>query len=143
MVVSAVCLAPRAMAASGDQWLEDFAQARELSKTSNKPMLLDFTGSDWCPPCMQMDKQIFSSKKFQEFAKDNLVLMKVDFPVRKPQNVALQKQNAMLDQKLGVNQQYPTIVILSPEGKVLGAHLGFFYQGVDAFIQWIKDQTAA
>ncbi len=50
---------------------------------------------------MQMEKQIFSSKKFQAFAKDNLVLMKVDFPVRKPQNVALQRQNAMLDQKLG------------------------------------------
>lgn len=143
MVVSAVCLVPQAVAASGDQWLEDFAQASALSKKTNKPMLLDFTGSDWCPPCMQMDKQIFSSQKFQEFAKDNLVLMKVDFPVRKPQNVALQRQNAMLDRKLGVNEQYPTIVILSPEGKVLGAHLGLFYEGVDAFIQWIKDQTSA
>ncbi len=90
-----------------------------------------------------MNKQIFSTKKFQDFAKDNLVLMKADFPMRKPQNTALQQQNLQLDQKFGVNGSVPTVILLSPDGKVLAAHQGFFFEGLDAFIQWIKDNTAA
>ncbi len=50
LVVSAFCFAPRAIAAEGGGWLEDFAEASALSKKTNRPMLLEFTGSDWCPP---------------------------------------------------------------------------------------------
>lgn len=143
LMLSVVCLSSSAAAADEGGWIEDFAQASALSKKTNRPMLLEFTGSDWCPPCIQMNKQIFSTKKFQDFAKDNLVLMKVDFPMRKPQNTAIQQQNLQLDEKFGVNGAVPTVILLSPEGKVLGAHQGFFFQGLDAFIQWIKDKTAA
>lgn len=142
-VLSAMCFTPLATAAEDGGWIEDFAEASALSKKTNKPMLLEFTGSDWCPPCIQMNKQIFSTKKFQDFARGNLVLMKVDFPMRKPQNTALKQQNLQLDEKFGVNGAVPTVVLLSPDGKVLAVHQGFFFEGLDAFIQWIKDKTAA
>ncbi|GAT33453.1 thioredoxin-like [Terrimicrobium sacchariphilum] len=143
LVFSALGFVPLAAAAEDDAWIEDFAQASALSKKLNRPMLVEFTGSDWCPPCIQMNKQIFSTKKFQDFAKDKLVLMKVDFPMRKPQNTALKQQNLQLDEKFGVNGAVPTVVLLSPDGKVLAAHQGLFMAGPDAFIQWIRDNTKA
>src|SRR5947209_4080600 len=65
------------------QWLTDLPKAQAKAKAENKMLLMDFAGSDWCPPCMALKKKVFSSSEFEAFAKTSLVLVDVDFPRRK------------------------------------------------------------
>src|SRR5678815_4008777 len=89
------------MAAEGE-WLTDLAKAKEKAKTENKMVLLDFTGSDWCPPCKALHKNVFSSSEFVDYAKKNLVLVEVDFPISKKQSDELKKANAELEKQFKV-----------------------------------------
>src|SRR6476659_9880635 len=106
------------------EWLTDLAQAKSQAKTENKLVLMDFTGSDWCPPCKKLKKDVFSSEEFATFAKANLVLMEVDFPRAKKQSAELKKANDALSKKFDI-EAYPTVVVLSPEGKLLSKDTGY------------------
>jgi len=106
------------------EWLTDLAQAKSQAKTENKLVLMDFTGSDWCPPCKKLKKDVFSSEEFATFAKANLVLMEVDFPRAKKQSAELKKANDALSKKFDI-EAYPTVVVLSPEGKQLSKDTGY------------------
>src|SRR5439155_1331927 len=70
--------APLGSAASG--WLNDYKKAQQETKAGNKLLLLDFTGSDWCGYCIQLDKEVFSQPDFKEYASKNLILLELDFP---------------------------------------------------------------
>ncbi len=67
-------------------WTTDYKRAQEEAKASHKLLLLDFTGSDWCGFCIQLDKAILQQPQFRDYASKNLVLMEVDFPRRKAQS---------------------------------------------------------
>ena len=103
-------------------WLTNLAQAKSQAKAENKLILMDFTGSDWCPPCKKLKKDVFSSEEFATFAKANLVLVEVDFPRTKKQmekqSAELKKANEALAKKFDI-EVFPTVVVLSPEGKQL------------------------
>ena len=113
-------------------WDDDYAKAVAKAKTEKKMVLLDFTGSDWCGWCIKLDKEVFSTPEFKNYAKDNLVLVEVDFPQGKRQTKKLQEQNEKLQTEHKV-QGYPTIIILNPEGKKVG-QLGYQQGGPKAFI---------
>ncbi len=115
--------------AEGTQWLTDLGKAQAQAKQGNKLILMDFNGSDWCPPCMALRKQVFSSPEFQKFASQNLVLVDVDFPHAKEQSEALKKTNEALAEKFGVDG-FPTVVVLASNGKELDKTTG--YQGETA-----------
>lgn len=100
-------------------WLTDFAAAQRQAKAARKSMLLDFTGSDWCPWCMKLDREILATPGFREFADQHLVLVKVDFPIHHPQSAADQAQNAQLATQFQV-EGYPTLVVLNPAGQESG-----------------------
>jgi protein disulfide-isomerase len=100
-------------------WLSDFSKAQEEAKAGHKLLLLDFTGSDWCMWCRRLQAEVFSQPEFEEYAKKNLVLMKVDFPRAKPLSAELRRQNETLAQKFEI-QGFPTIVILNGDGKQVG-----------------------
>ncbi len=117
-------------------WTEDYAKAMETAKTEHKHVLLDFTGSDWCSWCMKLDKEIFDKPAFKTFAKDTLVLVKVDFPRATPISDKIKKQNAKLEQKFGI-EGYPTLFILDAEGKQVWKG-GYMEGGPDAFIKATK-----
>ena len=119
-----------ALAKSG--WGEDYEKALAQAKTEKKMVLLDFTGSDWCPWCIKLDKEVFATKEFQSYAKDNLILVEVDFPQSKSQEKKLKEQNEKLQSQFGI-QGYPTVVVLSAGGKKLG-ELGYEKGGPAAFI---------
>ncbi len=72
-------------------WVDDYKKAQEEAKTNNKFILLNFTGSDWCGWCIKFDKEVFSQPQFKDYAHNNLVLVELDFPRRKPQSPDLQK----------------------------------------------------
>jgi len=107
------------LVAAEGAWLTDLPKAQEKAKAENKLVFMDFTGSDWCPPCKQLHKDVLTSKEFSEFARDNLVLVEVDLPRLKPQTPELQRANRELQRKFKVSM-FPTLIILNGEGKELG-----------------------
>ncbi|MEO6872054.1 MAG: thioredoxin family protein [Chthoniobacterales bacterium] len=117
-------------------WLQDLSKAQAQAKESHKLLLLDFTGSDWCIWCKKLDAEVYSQPAFQAYAKDHLVLMKIDFPRKVAQSPEVKKQNGELAQKYGV-QGFPTIVVLNGEGKQVG-ELGYQPGGADAFVNELK-----
>jgi thioredoxin-related protein len=118
--VLAFAISSRAAAPPG--WTNDYPKAVETAKTENKNLLLDFTGSDWCGYCKLLDKEVFSTPQFKDWAK-NFVLVQVDFP-RAPLSPRLKTQNADLKAKYPFNG-YPTIVIMDASGNVLARKVGY------------------
>jgi protein disulfide-isomerase len=119
-----------AFAAAG--WDDDYDKAIAQAKAEKKMVLLDFTGSDWCGWCIKLDKEVFSKPEFKDYAKNNLVLVEVDFPQAKPQSPKLKEQNAKLQKQHRI-EGYPTIIVLNSEGKKVGK-LGYQEGGPKAFI---------
>ncbi len=97
-------------------WTQDYEAALQLAKEENKPIMLNFTGSDWCFWCKLMDRQVFSTDTFKDYAKDNLVLVTINFP-RNPDLVPVKykKRNYALQSKFGI-RGYPTFVVLDSNG---------------------------
>jgi thioredoxin-related protein len=106
--------------AESGEWLTDFKEAKKKAKEENKPIMLLFTGSDWCPTCKKWDKEVFSTQEYQGYAKSNLVAVLVDFPEKKPLPKAQQRANKALDQKYRP-VEYPFVVLLDSDGKKLGS----------------------
>ena len=104
-----------------------FAQAKNLqsaesqAKSENRLILLKFSGSDWCIPCIQLHKTIFENSEFQEFAKQKLVILLADFPQQKKHQLpeVEQEANNKLAEVYNPEGQFPQMVLLDAEGKVL------------------------
>src|ERR1700739_3376409 len=97
-----------AVAAEEEQWMTDLPKAEAKAKAEKKLVLMDFTGSDWCHPCMALHKNVLTSPEFEAYAKTNLVLVVVDFPQSKPQTEELRKANDRLKDKFQI-EGFPTI----------------------------------
>jgi protein disulfide-isomerase len=130
-VAASVLFASLARAESA--WLNDYKKAQEEAKANNKLLLLNFTGSDWCGWCIKIDKEIWSQPQFKDYARDNLVLVELDFPRRKAQPAEVKKQNLQLAQQYEV-LGFPTIVVLNSNGQKLWQFDGYFPGGPEAFI---------
>ncbi len=117
-------------------WTTDFAAAKELAKKTGKVMFVNFTGSDWCGWCIRLKENVLTKKAFRNYAKDNLVLVEVDFPEKKPQMPVQQKANAALMRKYDV-EGYPTILLLNGDGKEL-ARLEYKDYSPEEYVEYIK-----
>src|SRR5229473_4083436 len=104
------CWATFQIKAAEDQWMTDLPKAQARAKTEKKLVLMDFTGSDWCPPCKALKKNVLSSREFLDYAKKNLVLVDVDFPRHTAQPAELKKANEALSQKFGI-EAFPTVIV--------------------------------
>ena len=118
-------------------WLNDYKKAQEEAKAGNKILLLNFTGSDWCGWCIKFDRDVLSQPQFKEFARNNLVLVELDFPRVKTQSAELQKQNRQLAQQYEV-VGFPTIIALNSDGQKLWEYDGYFAGGLEAFISELE-----
>ena len=128
-----------AIACGSEHWQTDYEQALATAKSTNKCVLLNFTGSDWCGPCIQMEKTVFSKAAFLNYAKQNLILVEIDYPRRKVLPEKVVKQNERLAKQYGIdNSGYPTIVLLSPDGKSLGQLEGYSEEGPADMIAWVE-----
>jgi len=121
------------LARAESSWLNDYKKAQQEAKANNKFLLLNFTGSDWCGWCIKFDREVLSRTQFKDYARDNLVLVELDFPRRKAQSAELQKQNRELAQQYEVFG-FPTIVVLNSGGQKLWKFDGYFPGGPEAFI---------
>ncbi|MFU8847383.1 MAG: thioredoxin family protein [Opitutales bacterium] len=117
-------------------WMTDLEAAKAIAKAENKPMLVDFTGSDWCMWCIRLDEEVFSKQAFKDFAKENLILVEIDFPRKKTQSDELKEKNQALAQKYGI-RGFPTILILDAEGKVI-ERTGYRRGGPEKYVEHLQ-----
>ena len=121
------------------EWQTDYAKALQMAKAQNKRVLLDFTGSDWCPLCIALRKQVFSTPAFQVYAQKNLILVEVDYPRRKQQPAGLTDQNEKLGKDYGIDDKgFPTVVLLDPAGKTVREFSGYDGESTADLIAWIE-----
>jgi thioredoxin-related protein len=107
--------------AKAQQWHTDFEQAKTLAETEGKNIIVVFSGSDWCAPCIKLEKQVWDSEAFKKDA-SQWILVKADFPKKKANALpeAQQKQNATLYEKYNKEGAFPLVVVMDKTGKVLG-----------------------
>ena len=112
-----------------------------VSQETNKPVLLVFAGSDWCAPCIRFDKNILDKSEFQNFAKDNLVILKADFPQRKPLPKNLEEQNALLAEKYNPKGLFPYLILIRPAKSVISS-VSYENQSPKEFIEELKSHLS-
>lgn len=100
-------------------WETDYHKAVEKAKVEKKPIILFFTGSDWCVWCTRLEKEVFNTDDFVTIAKDKYIFVKLDFPMNKEQDPSLAQQNQKLQEKYSI-EGFPTLVILSNDESYLG-----------------------
>jgi thiamine biosynthesis lipoprotein len=115
------------------QELHDPQKAFQVSTETRRPVLLIFSGSDWCAPCIRFEKTILSGQGFQAYAKDHLVILKADFPQRKKLSKEEVAENQALAEKYNPQGLFPHVVLLTaPDASPLT--LQFNDQTTDEFI---------
>jgi thioredoxin-related protein len=102
-------------------WETDFEKAKEEAKDEHKYILLNFSGSDWCGPCIRMHKEIFESGPFTEYSNEHLVLLNADFPRLKKHSLSSdqQKKNDQLADTYNKEGKFPLTLLLTADGKIL------------------------
>ncbi len=100
-------------------WGTDYDAALARAAKEKRPVLALFTGSDWCPYCVQLEKKVLKDSSFQKFTEKNVVLLYLDFPRKKQLDAKLTEQNKKLREKYGV-RGYPTSLLLDAQGKTIG-----------------------
>lgn len=107
--------------AENEGWLVNVDEAYALSKKTGKPILANFTGSDWCGWCKRLTKSVFIHDEFKEWAEQNVILLELDFPRRKQLPENIRQQNASLRQAFAV-RGYPTIYVFDLEKNDKGGY---------------------
>ena len=128
-----------AQATFAQNWIKDFNLAKEVASKNDKPIILVFSGSDWCAPCMKLEKNIFDTEEFKHYATKNYVLLKADFPQRKKNKLSkeLQEHNNQLAEKYNQNGFFPLVVVLNSNGDVMG-NIGYKNIDVRSYIDKIN-----
>ena len=122
-------------ALAGEEWLTDFDKAKKEAAEKSLPVLVDFSGSDWCGWCIKLDKEVFPQKEFEAFAKDHMVLFRADFPRAKELAADLKTQNEQLCKEYGI-EGFPTVLLLDAGGKVI-ARTGYRRGGAAAYVDYL------
>jgi thioredoxin-related protein len=124
---------------TAQEWQTDFETAKQISSKENRPIILVFQGSDWCAPCIKLDREIWSTDEFKAYAKDHFVMLQADFP-RKKKNALhdeQQEKNKHLAEKYNKQGYFPFVVVLDNEGNVLG-EAGYEKTQSNAYIEKIE-----
>lgn len=129
--LSAVAMVGCAFSEPLKGWSEDLEKALEQAKKENKPVLVEFTGSDWCPPCKMMRKEVFSKSEFVDAAAKKFILVEIDMP-RGDKEVA--KKNQPLVEKYKVDG-FPTVILLDSAGKEFGRFYASEHPNIPDFLK--------
>ena len=116
LIVALLILGSAAVGAQELKWETNLEQASQIAMKTKKPLLMFFTGSDWCGWCIRLQNEVLRKPEFAAWAKENVVLLELDFPRRSPQLPEIQKQNMELQQIFEV-RGYPTVWFANPTKK--------------------------
>jgi thioredoxin-related protein len=121
-------------------WETDFNKAVSKARTENKCILLNFSGSDWCIPCIRTNKEIFDSPEFKAYAQDHLILVNADFPRLKKNQLGKEqaKQNNQLAETYNTQGDFPLTLLLDKNGKIITKWVGYPEKGPEAFVNAVK-----
>lgn len=122
-------------------WHNNLEEAKQIARKEHRHILLNFSGSDWCGPCIRMHKEIIESDSFTKLADAALVLVNADFPRSKKNQLPARQQelnNAMADQ-YNPKGDFPLTLLLNADGKVLKSWVGFPDMKAEAFTAQVKE----
>jgi thioredoxin-related protein len=121
-------------------WIGNFSQAQKDAKDQQKLILLNFSGSDWCGPCIKLKHDVFESEAFGQYAQNKLVLVRADFPRLKKNQLPADQQarNDQMAERYNPNGKFPLTVLINSQGKVLKE-----WEGYQPFVQKFISEVAA
>jgi thioredoxin-related protein len=124
---------------SAQEWRTDWDTAKVEAEQANKKIILVFSGSDWCIPCIKLEKEIWESPSFTQYAEQYYVLFRADFPKRKKNKLpeTIQQLNDRLASEYNPKGYFPLVVVLDPQGKIKG-QLGYEKLTPEAYIALIE-----
>ena len=124
---------------SAQEWRTDWDAAMEEAEQANKKIILVFSGSDWCIPCIKLEKEIWENSSFIQYAEQHYVLFRADFPKRKKNKLpeTIQQLNDRLASEYNPKGYFPLVVVLDTQGKVKG-QLGYEKLTPEAYIALIE-----
>lgn len=137
-LASALLVSASLPALAADGWMTDLEQAFEKAKKENKPVLVEFTGSDWCPPCQMMHKNVFSKKAFLKKASEDFILIKLDFPQG---DKKLAEKNQPYAKKYKI-EGFPTVVLFDSKAKEFDRFVASAYPSVEKFLEKLRSSLA-
>jgi protein disulfide-isomerase len=123
--------------AAGEGWHLNLEKALKVAKAEGKQVMIEFHGSDWCPPCKKLNEDVLSTAKFKAFAEGHLELVDADFPRRTELPAEQKAQNEALAERFGI-RGFPTVVVLDAEGNELGRTVGFPRGGLEGFMKFLS-----
>lgn len=120
-------------------WTGNFTEAQQQAQTRHQQILINFSGSDWCGPCIRLRKEILESAAFETYAKDHLVLVRADFPRQKKNQLPPEqvKLNEALAEKYNPEGKFPYTLLVDENGKVLRSWDGYPDESPEKFVQQI------
>lgn len=121
-------------------WQTGFEQAKQQAAAEHKYILLNFSGSDWCGPCIRLKETVFNTPAFVQFADSSLVLLNADFPRQKKNRLpeALQQQNDALAERYNKAGNFPCTVLLTADGRLLKEWVGLPKENAAEFINAVN-----
>jgi thioredoxin-related protein len=130
---------------SFEEWHNNLDEAKQVAKKEHRHILLNFSGSDWCGPCIRMHREIFDQEVFKKMAGTQLVLVNADFPRMKKNQLPARQQElneAMADQ-YDPRGRFPYTLLLNPDGKILKEWDGYPGISADAFTREVRNAIHA
>jgi thioredoxin-related protein len=137
----AVCLAVAASAQASDRWLRSYDEAMAAAERTGRPVLTIFTGSDWCPHCVTLEKKVLDSQQFLAWAENRVVLLMIDLP---QQGISQDERNARsrVCIKYGI-RSFPNTVLIAPDGAKIMAQSGYHGQTPEAWLATLEKHVPA
>jgi thioredoxin-related protein len=136
LLIIALCLTSMSFI----KWQPDFETAKKIARETHKLILLNFSGSDWCGPCMRLRKEIFESSVFSKMSDTTLVMVNADFPRNKKNQLdeQVRKQNEALADTYNPSGKFPFTLLLDANGKVITSWDGLPAENAIEFAEHIK-----
>lgn len=136
--VGVAALSASAFASIPEGWSTDLEKAFKDAKEQKKAVLVEFTGSDWCPPCIAMRKNVFSKKDFVDAASKNYILVELDFPNG---DKAVKEKNEPYAKKYNI-EGFPTVILFNSEGKEFNRFFASEFPKTDLFLAHLTEALA-
>jgi thioredoxin-related protein len=120
-------------------WLDDWQTAQQMAEARQRPILLVFSGSDWCRPCMKLEQEVWDNLSFQDFASDQLILLRADFPRSRRNRLSdvQMTKNEQLAERFNPQGVFPKILLLTSDGKRID-EWGYLAGGAKNYLRFIK-----
>ncbi len=121
-------------------WINNLDTAKSKARSEKKLILLNFSGSDWCIPCIHLRQDVFDTDVFTKYASEHLVLVNADFPRKKNNQLSSEQQelNNELADKYNPDGSFPFTLLLDSDGNKIKIWDGYYKNGPEDFVREIQ-----